>query len=282
MTPSTSQQAGWPAIFYGTAWKKEATAKLVEQAIEAGYRAIDTAAQPQHYNEAGVGEGVAAALASQGLGRDDLFLQTKFSPLMAQGAQTPPYTVDAAPAQQVAESLESSLSHFATDHLDSLLLHGPQQPQSMTSTDWEIWQALEDAYQRGLVRRIGISNVAPGHLQDLLAGATVAPMAVQNRCFARNGWDRAVRYLCAERGIAYQGFSLLTANPFVLKHPEVGRIAAEQVATPAQVVFAFARHVGMIPLTGTTSERHMADDLAALRIELSDADAAVIEHIAGA
>ncbi len=277
-----TQANTWPPIFYGTAWKKEATADLTEQAIAAGFRAIDTAAQPQHYNEAGVGEGVAAAMASQGLERGDLFLQTKFSPLMAQGAETPPYTVDAEPAQQVEESLQSSLAHFGTDYLDSLLLHGPQAPQSMTDTDWEIWAALEDAYRRGIVRRIGISNIGPGHLQDLLAGASVPPMAVQNRCFARNGWDRAMRIQCAENGVAYQGFSLLTANPFVLKHPEVGRIAAEQVATPAQIVFAFARRVGMIPLTGTTSQRHMADDLHALGLEISDADVALIDRIAQA
>lgn len=275
-----TQANTWPPIFYGTAWKKETTAALTEQAIAAGYRAIDTAAQPQHYNEAGVGEGVAAAMASQELERGDLFLQTKFSPPMAQGSETPPYTPDASPAQQVEESLQSSLAHFGTDYLDSLLLHGPQQPHSMTAVDWEIWGALEDAHRRGVVRRIGISNIGPGHLQDLLAGATVAPMAVQNRCFARNGWDRAMRIQCAENGVAYQGFSLLTANPFVLKHPEVGRIAAEQVATPAQIVFAFARRVGMIPLTGTTSQRHMADDLRALEIEISDEDAALIERIA--
>lgn len=275
-----AQAHTWPAILYGTAWKKEATAELVEQAISAGYRAIDTAAQPLHYNEPGVGEGVAAALASQGLARGDLFLQTKFSPLMAQGTETPPYTVDAAPAQQVAESLQSSLAHFGTDYLDSLLLHGPQQPHSMTALDWEIWGALEEAQQRGIVRRIGISNIGPGHLQDLLAGASVPPMAVQNRCFARNGWDRTMRIQCADNGIAYQGFSLLTANPFVLKHPEVGRMAAEHVATPAQIVFAFARRVGMIPLTGTTSQRHMADDLFALEIALGDDEVALIERIA--
>lgn len=277
-----TQANSWPGIFYGTAWKKEATAALTEQAIAAGYRAIDTAAQPQHYHEAGVGEGVAAAMASQGLERGDLFLQTKFSPPMAQGAELPPYTPDAAPAQQVAESLRSSLAHFDSDYLDSLLLHGPQAPQSLTETDWEIWRALEAAYESGAVRRIGISNVGPGHLQDLLADASVPPMAVQNRCFARNGWDRAVRHLCAEHGIAYQGFSLLTANPFVLKHPEVGRIAAEQVATPAQIVFAFARHIGMIPLTGTTSQRHMADDLHALGLTLSYEDVALIERLAQA
>lgn len=275
-----TQANTWPPIFYGTAWKKDATAVLTEQAIAAGYRAIDTAAQPQHYHEAGVGEGVAAAMASQGLERGDLFLQTKFSPLMAQGAETPPYTVDAEPAQQVEESLQSSLAHFGTDYLDSLLLHGPQAPQSMTDTDWEIWAALEDACRRGIVRHIGISNIGPGHLQDLLAGASVAPMAVQNRCFARNGWDRAMRIQCAENGIAYQGFSLLTANRSVLDRPEVRDIAARHGRTPAQVIFRFALDAGMIPLTGTTDPRHMAQDLEAYDFQLSDEEVRTIETIA--
>jgi hypothetical protein len=92
---------------------------------------------------------------------------------MAQDTEAPPYDPDAAPAQQVKQSLQSSLAHFGSDYLDSLLLHGPQQPQSMTAVDWEIWGALEAAYQRGAVRRIGVSNVGPGHLQDLLGGAKV-------------------------------------------------------------------------------------------------------------
>lgn len=118
------------------------------------------------------------------------------------------------------------------------------------------------------------------HLQALLDGAAVKPMTVQNRCFARTGWDRDVRALCADHGIAYQGFSMLTANPFVLSDDTVQGAAAAHGLTPQQIVFAFARHKDMIPLTGTTDGRHMADDLAALETHLDKETVAAIESIA--
>ena len=69
-----------PTFIYGTAWKKDATTQLVETAVKAGFKAIDTANQPKHYSEWLVGEAL-AALASEGISRDSLFLQTKFTPL---------------------------------------------------------------------------------------------------------------------------------------------------------------------------------------------------------
>jgi len=95
------------------------------------------------------------------------------------------------------------------------------------------------------------------------------PAFVQNRCFARLGWDRHVRSFCADRGIVYQGFSLLTANPEVLGHPLVARIAARGKATRAQVVFRFAQAVGILPLTGTSDAEHMRQDLASHDLALS-------------
>ena len=80
--------------------------------------------------------------------------------------------------------------------------------------------------------------------------------------FARMGRDREVRLFCQKRNIRYQGFSLLTANVEVLQHPLLQGLAARANATPAQVVFSFARAVGMLPLTGTSSAEHMKQDLA--------------------
>jgi diketogulonate reductase-like aldo/keto reductase len=133
----------------------------------------------------------------------------------------------------------------------------------------------------GRVRRLGVSNVSLRHLQQMLAGGAEPPAFVQNRCFARLGWDRAVRAFCAERGIVYQGFSLLTANPEVLAHPLVAGIAARLGATPAQVVFRFARAIGILPLTGTTDPEHMRQDLAALDLALAPAEVQAIESLSG-
>lgn len=270
----------WPAIIYGTAWKEDASSALTRRAITTGYRAIDTANQPRHYNEAGVGEGIRAAMDEAGLERGELFLQTKFTPLAGQGAQAP-YDRQAPLAEQVEQSFRHSLEHLGTDYLDSYLLHGPHDPRAMSDEDWTVWSALEAVYERGDARRIGVSNVGTTHLEALLDGASIKPMAVQNRCFARNGWDRDVRALCARHGIVYQGFSLLTANPFVLKDEAVQGAARGLGVTPQQIVFAFARQVGMRPLTGTTDATHMAEDLAALEIQLDKEVVAAIEAIAG-
>ena len=78
----------------------------------------------------------------------------------------------------------------------------------------------------GRTRLLGVSNVSLRHLEQMAAAGAEAPAFVQNRCYARLGWDREVRAFCAERGIVYQGFSLLTANPEVLRHPLVAGIAA--------------------------------------------------------
>jgi len=91
----------------------------------------------------------------------------------------------------------------------------------------------------------------------------------------------ALHLLCAQRRITYQCFSLLTANPEVLAHPLIERIAARGQATPAQVVFRFARAVGMLPLTGTSSADHMRQDLASGRLPLSAEEIKAIESLAG-
>ena len=111
--------------------------------------------------------------------------------------------------------------------------------------------------------------------------AEIKPMVVQNRCFANRGWDREVREICGAHGIMYQGFSLLTANPPVLRHPDVMSIAARLGVHPEQVIFRFAMQLGMTPLTGTTSLQHMKEDLQVYDIELSDDEVTFIEFIAG-
>src|SRR5207253_7463064 len=106
-----------------------------------------------------------------------------------------------------------------------------------------------------------------------------APAFVQNRCFARFGWDRAVRAFCKEHDIVYQGFSLLTANPEVVHH--LAEFAARRNATAAQVVFRFAQAVGMLPLTGTSDAEHMKQDLASRDLALSADEVRAIESLAG-
>src|ERR1700690_4520373 len=98
-----ARMAPIPRIIYGTAWKKSATAQLVSLAIRSGFRGIDTACQPKHYDEAGVGTGIAATL-GQGLSRAELYLQTKFTSLSGQDPDRIPYDRKATLSDQIAQS----------------------------------------------------------------------------------------------------------------------------------------------------------------------------------
>jgi len=273
-------QPAIPDFLYGTAWKEDRTAALTELAIRTGFRAIDTANQRKHYFEAAVGEGLASAYRAGLVTRADLFLQTKFTYQDGQDHRLP-YDPAATLSLQVAQSMASSLEHLCTDHVDSFVLHGPASNSHWTTEDFETWQAMIKERDAGRTRLLGVSNISLAQLQQMARAHAEPPAFVQNRCYASCGWDREVRDFCRERNIIYQGFSLLTANRQVLGHPNIAALAAEINATPAQLIFAFARQIGMLPLTGTSSAEHMKQDLESLSLELPTDALNAIETIAG-
>jgi diketogulonate reductase-like aldo/keto reductase len=277
--PAT-EPARVPDFLYGTAWKEERTPALTELALRMGFRGIDTANQRRHYFEAGVGQALAAAYRAGMVTRADLFLQTKFTYRGGQDHRLP-YDPEADLSTQVAQSMASSLEHLGTDHVDSYVLHGPASGHGWTDEDAEVWAAMVKERDGGRTRFLGVSNVSLRHLQQMAATGAEAPAFVQNRCFARVGWDRDVRAFCRARRTVYQGFSLLTANPEVLRHRLVAGIAARLKATPPQVVFRLALAVGMLPLTGTSDAEHMKQDLASRDLSLSADEVSAIERLAG-
>ncbi len=249
-------------MIYGTAWKESNTFALVLQAFRAGFRAIDTANQKKHYQEDLVGQAL-LELKQQGISRDDLFLQSKYTYQDSQDHRLP-YNPKDDFRIQVRDSFESSLKNLHTDYLDSFLLHGPSAYEGLTDHDWEVWSAIEDLKKSGQVKRIGVSNASVHQLRELCKKATIKPEFVQNRCFAVRGWDEHVREYCRSNQIIYQGFSLLTANRQVVVHPVVLEMARRLSVTAAQVIFRFARAIGILPLTGTTDPLHMKQDLEAI------------------
>lgn len=279
MAHSTSQRsprgAALPAFLYGTAWKEEGTGALTELALGAGFRGIDTANQRKHYYEAAVGKAVSAAMARGQLTRDALFLQTKFTFKEGQD-QRLPYDPRAPIAEQVTQSFSSSLEHLQTDYLDSYLLHGPTWSSGLHAHDWEAWRAMESLVASGRVKWIGVSNVSLEQLSALHARAEIKPAFVQNRCYARTGWDREVREFCAANDIVYQGFSLLTANRRELASPAVVALAEQRQRSVSELVFRFALALGILPLTGTSKLLHMQLDLASAALELSSAEVDVL------
>lgn len=267
-----------PRFFYGTAWKKDETTRLTALALGQGFRGIDTANQPKHYHEAGVGRGIREAVKSGLVARDDLFLQTKFTFRRGQDHRLP-YDPKAPIPDQVAQSFVRSLEHLGTDVIDSYVLHGPMSRAGLGPGDWAAWRAMEAIHSSGRARLLGISNVTLKQLQSLCKEARVRPRFVQNRCYAAQGWDRRIRQFCAANGVVYQGFSLLTANRKVTAHRELIRMAERHGRTASQIVFRFAIDVGMVPLTGTTDAEHMREDLDVFDFRLEPKEVAVIEAL---
>ncbi len=262
----TSAGVHMPRILYGTAWKQARTAALVTQAITLGFRGIDTACQPKHYFEAGVGAGI-AAVGQANIARAALYLQTKFTPLSGQDPARMPYTATARPAEQVMQSFETSLHNLQTPYVDGLILHSPLADAAEMR---EVWQAMEAIWDGGRARQLGISNCYQvRELEALYRGARIKPAVVQNRFHARTQYDSELRAFCRRHGILYQSFWTLTANPQVLTHSRVRALASKHRRTAAQILFRYLTQIDIVPLIGATSMQHMREDLAIFEFQLS-------------
>ncbi|WP_422449031.1 aldo/keto reductase family protein [Endozoicomonas sp. ALB091] len=276
--PFTLHDTRVPRFIYGTAWKEQATSELTLKALNNGFTAIDTANQRKHYFEQGVGEALQNFYQTSGKCREDLFLQTKFTYAEGQDNRLP-YHPEADTKTQVEQSLLSSLEHLNTDYLDAYLLHGPSRPHGLSDRDFAVWEAMEGFYRSGQIKLLGVSNVNHQQLELLNHHAAIKPMLVQNRCFARTGWDANIRALCHRHNILYQGFSLLTANTQLLAMPECQTIMKRTGLTGPQVIFQAALKMGMIVLTGTSDTKHMQQDLNCLQTPLTDDEVNMIEQL---
>jgi diketogulonate reductase-like aldo/keto reductase len=266
-----------PGIIYGTAWKKAETQRLVQMAIQNGFRGIDTACQPKHYDEAGVGAGVAAACLNFGLTRSDLYLQTKFTGLSGQDPRRIPYDLKAPLPEQVAQSFAVSLRNLQTDYLDCLILHSPLSTAERTLA---VWRALESLVDSGGVRQLGISNCyTPADIETLWENSRIKPAVLQNRFHAETGYDREIRALCSQHHIVYQSFWTLTANPQVLTHATMTTLASTYERTAPQILFRYLTQTGVVPLTGTRSDTHMREDLSIFDFELTAAERRAVDKI---
>jgi len=270
-----------PRFLYGTAWKEDRTESLTTLALGMGFRGIDTANQRKHYFEAAVGKAVAGVRERGMLGREQLFLQTKFTHRRGQDHRLP-YDETAPVAAQVRQSMKVSLEHLGVDVIDSYILHGPTIRDGLAAADWAAWRTMEALHKDGLARLLGVSNMTLKQLQLLAAKAEIMPSFVQNRCYAARAWDKPVRDFCAEHGIVYQGFSLLTANRQLANHPGMIEIAKRHGKGIDQVIFRFALDVGMIVLTGTTNAQHMRADLAVFAFNLTPGEIRTVETAATA
>lgn len=265
-----------PGIIYGTAWKTTDTERLVTLAIRQGFRGIDTACQPKHYNEVGVGAALATCLAS-GVARGDVYLQTKFTTVSGHDPSRIPYDPKAPLAEQVAQSFAASLRNLRTDYLDCLVLHSPLPTPEQTL---QVWRAIEGIVDTGGIRQAAISNCyALAELQHLYRAARIKPAVLQNRFYADTAYDREIRVYCRQHHIVYQSFWTLTANPQLLAHATIAALASTHQRTPAQILFRYLTRLGVVPLTGTRSETHMREDLSIFDFELTAAECSAVDQI---
>jgi diketogulonate reductase-like aldo/keto reductase len=275
-SPVNSRSPEHPPFLYGTAWKEEKTRSLTFLAIRLGFRGIDTANQRKHYFEEAVGEGIADAIGDGLVTREDLFLQTKFTHQSGQDERLP-YNAKASIGDQVRQSFASSQVHLGVDFIDSYVLHGPTIRKGLGAADLDAWKAMEAIQAEGKVGSLGISNISLEQLRTLHKVAKIKPRFVQIRCYAARCWERDIREFCSVNGIVFQGFSLLTANRQVLNHEDMKEMARLHRKTTAQIVLRYALEVGILPLTGTKSGIHMAEDLDIFGFQLTVANVKAIE-----
>ncbi|KAI8824468.1 aldo/keto reductase [Fimicolochytrium jonesii] len=254
-----------PRFLYGTAWKKDETHSLVKTAILQGFRGIDTACQPKHYNEPQVGNAIAEVTQNHNIPRSELFIQTKFTSLDGQDPLRIPYDKHATLEEQVTQSFNVSLKNLKVSYIDSLVLHSPMRTLEDTL---RVWRVLEGFKQQNKVHYLGISNAYNlRFLQQLYQQVSVKPSFIQNRFYRETGWDRDIRSWAKEVNIKYQSFWTLTGNPNVLASPVIARIAKARECSPEQVMYKVLIQTGIVPLNGTKNVTHMKEDLAILQWE---------------
>jgi len=255
-----------PKMIYGTAWKKERTTALVELALRSGFRGVDTACQPKHYREALVGNAL-INMRDEGLKREDVFIQTKFTPVGGQDPDDIPYDPSATLKEQVLQSFTVSKQNLHTDYIDSLVLHSPY---SSYADLMEVWHTMESFVQDGEVGQLGISNCHSLEvLQHLYATADIKPAILQNHFHVKDDYDKSIRQWCDTHHVIYQSFWSLTASPKIIQGETLERISQKYNRTPAEIWFAFLRENHIVPLVGTSSSQHILEDLSSLELSLS-------------
>ena len=229
------------------------TRDAVTSALKLGYRHVDTARL--YDNEADVGE----AVRESGLPREEIFVTTKL------------WNADHGFDRTLA-AFDESRAAMGLAAIDLFLLHWPAPRLRKDS-----WRALERLYDEGRVRAIGVSNFMIHHLEELIAGARIAPMVnqIEIHPFFQ---QRDVRAWCARNDIAVQAYSPL-AKGAVARDPTIRRIAAEAGATPAQVALAWGLHHDLIVLPKSVRPERQAENLAAAEVKLTPAQITALDGL---
>ena len=231
--------------------------KHVENAVKTalinGYRSIDTAYV--YHNEVGVGRGVKAS----GISRKEIFITTKVG-LNQQGYRS------------TKEAFYQSLRYLQTDYLDLYLIHWPQGKRSL-----ETWRAMEELYNEGLIRAIGVSNHEIHHLQYLLSNSAVIPAVNQIEYHPLNSQPKLVQY-CQSKNIQVVAWSPLMQGK-ALAIPEINSIARRYKKTPVQIILRWNIQKGVVTIPRSGSYERIISNSKIFDFELNEADMLQIDRL---
>ena len=228
--------------------------RCVSEALEAGYRMIDTA---QAYgNEAGVG----AAIAKSGIKREDIFLVTKV-------------WITNAGEEKAAKSVEESLKRLQTDYIDLLLIH------QAYGDVFGSWRAMENAYRAGKVRAIGVSNFQAGRFYDFASAVETKPAVNQLQCCVLSQ-QRTIEPEMARYDTKMMAWGPLgQGNDDLLKNPVLTAIGGKYGKTAAQVSLRWLIQRGIAAIPKSTHKDRMVSNFDIFDFELSGADMQAIEPL---
>jgi diketogulonate reductase-like aldo/keto reductase len=253
-----------PKLGLGT-WfiSNDNVAQAVKDAAAIGYRHFDTA---QAYgNEAGLGE----AIRTCGVSRDELFVTSKLA-------------AEAKSYETAVEAIDESLETIGLDHLDLMIIHSPQPWRTFGGEDRylegnrEAWRALEEAYEAGKLRAVGLSNFEREDLDNILASCTVKPMVNQILVHISNTPHELIRYT-QEQGILVEAYSPI-AHGELLKNEQVREIADKYDVSVPQLAIRYTLQLGLLPLPKTENPEHMKSN-AAVDFEISDDDMETLKNV---
>ena len=244
-----------PKIGFGTYKSTDGSdERVIGQALETGYRLLDTAAA--YKNEEQVGK----AMTRSGISRQEIFLTSKIWKTNLGYEQT-------------KTSFQESLKRLQTDYLDLCLLHWPKPDPE--STDWKeldrrSWRALEELYKEGKVRAIGVSNFLPHHLENIRKTAEIQPMVDQLELHAGYLQEAAVAY-CKEHQIQVQAWSPLGRRR-IMEQEQVQKMAEKYQVSVAQFLLRFLLQlgIGVIPKASVPERMRQNLELPEFTIEEDD------------
>jgi diketogulonate reductase-like aldo/keto reductase len=237
--------------------------QAVKDAAEIGYRHIDTA--QAYRNESGVGEGVRAC----GVKREDMFVTTKLA------AEVKSY-------KEAVSSIDESLKTMGFDYIDMMIIHSPQPWRKFGGEDRykkgnrEAWRALEEAYQAGKLRAIGVSNFEQADIENILESCSVNPMVNQILAHISNTPKVLIKYI-QDRGILVEAYSPI-AHGELLKNQEVAEIAEKYGVAVPQLSIRYCLQLGLLPLPKTANPAHMKNN-ADVDFVISEADMDLLKNV---